>query len=130
MDQARHVRLFGEVRRLIDDGRYRNLVIYVKALDWASHLAQSSLKAQWLDLVDRELVSFLVARFAHLHITVISDHRTDIGSPTASFTASIFATAGLPATNCPFEESAIESRWQRPSLPLSELSWLAFPDSS
>jgi hypothetical protein len=96
MDQDGHIRLFAEIRRLVDDGRYRSLVIYAKALDWASHLAQGRVKALWLDLVDRELVSFLLSRSAHLHITIISDHRTDIGSPSATQSTSILPRPAFP----------------------------------
>lgn len=127
LDMNLHVSLFAEIRQALSEGQHQNFIVYVKAMDWASHAAQGALKAEWLSFVDRELVSFLYEQRTRMHITVISDHRTDIGSDCAEESPSIFATSSGIGDDCAFIECDIENIWQKAPLSLEELSWRIFP---
>jgi hypothetical protein len=127
LDMGLHATLFSEIRQLLTDSNYRNYILYIKALDWASHAGVRALKADWLRFIDKELVSFLFEHRSAMHITLVSDHRTNIGSSHAENDTSIFATTGGIGDDCPFVESEIENVWRACPLSLEDLSWVAFP---
>lgn len=127
MDKELHSKLFSEIRNLITQGHYQNFILYFKATDWASHFGSRQLKAEWLLYIDKELISILYELRSAFHITIISDHRTDIGSEESMQNTSIFATNSKIGDNCSFVEREIEKIWNRPPLTLKELSWQVFP---
>lgn len=127
LDMNLHISLFSEIRQILSEGRHQNFILYIKAMDWASHAAQGKLKADWLFFVDKELISFLYEQRTNMHLTVISDHRTDIGSDCAEESPSIFATSNGIGDDCLFIETDIENKWKNAPLTLEELSWLIFP---
>lgn len=71
----------------------RNLlvVLYFKAPDWASHFGDRSLKITCIEHIDKILLELFVAWENDIEkLLIISDHRTNIGSQTASRSPSIF----------------------------------------
>lgn len=116
--------LFSTLEASMHADDWRTIVVYFKGPDWASHQGDRKLKIALIEFIDKQLNDILSSAIDHkgTRTLLISDHRTNIGSPSSSKSPSPFLLVnGDPNNALRFTEKAISKVWQSEPLDMSEL---------
>jgi len=120
-----------KAKEYIESGLYEFGVLYFKAPDWASHEGNRGLKINIIEFIDKVLQETIgeLLETKKVEVLFISDHRTNIGSDSASLSTSVFLLSPFDSNvtvKGKFCERTVESNFNGYPLSLEQLGGLFF----